>query len=452
MNRVSRKPTQICRAPQGRGEGAAVAVLWGVLVEASNFKPVARLDIAGGGQVSVLGDYAYVGHMDAPFGTSIVDISNPSRPKVVGEVRLETSDIHSHKARAIQGGDIMITNCERASRGFFRRGRDAVAMRDRLKGELGRDPTAAEIGAAGEWDPAVVPDLLEAGKVAFDTGGFRVWDIRDKANPKMLAHVNTGGDGSHRFDVDDNYLYISSGREGFVGNILQIYDISTAEKPELVSLWWLPGQNVGAGEVPTWKGTRNQLHHAMRIGNELWAGCWYGGVRGIDVSDISKPRTIAEYDYHPAFFHPTHTAMRPPFKVGGLDIVVVMDEEAEHEQGREHAFLWFFDISDGKSMKPISTFHVNEGDSPYSRNGGQFGAHQYQEHFGRPLLFGTWFSGGLRAVDFSNPYEPKETGYFILDPGIKGKNVQTNDVEADKRGLVYILDRFQGLDVVEYTG
>jgi hypothetical protein len=29
----------------------------------------------------------------------------------------------------------------------------------------------------------------------------------------------------------------------------------------------------------------------MRIGNELWAGCWYGGVRGIDVSDISKPLT-----------------------------------------------------------------------------------------------------------------------------------------------------------------
>jgi hypothetical protein len=264
--------------------------------------------------------------------------------------------------------------------------------------------------------------------------------------------VNTGGDGSHRFDVDDHYLFISSGRDGFVGNILQIYDILNPAKPDLVSLWWLPGQNVAVGERPTWKGTRNQLHHALRVGNELWAGCWYAGVRGIDISDIRRPRTIAEYDYHPAFFHPTHTALRPAFKIGGRDIVVVMDEEAEHERGREHAFLWFFDISDGNGMKPISTFHVNEGDTPFARNGGRFGAHQYQEHLDRPLLFATWFSGGLRAVDFSDPYQPEEVGAFIPDPGLKGKNVQTNDVDVDARGLVYVLDRFHGLDIVEFEG
>jgi hypothetical protein len=415
-----------------------------------HFKHLARVDIAGGGQISVVGDYAYLGHMDAPHGTSIIDVSNPSKPKVVSTIELETKDIHSHKARVIHDGKIMITNVERARRGFFRRGRDALALSQRLKAELGREPTAQEIATAGGYDPAIVPDLLQAGTVDFDMGGFRVWDISDKSKPKMIAHVKTGGDGSHRFDVDDKYLYISSGRDGFIGNILQIYDISNPAKPDLISLWWLPGQNVGAGEKPSWKGTRNQLHHALRVGNELWAGCWYAGVRGIDISDIRKPRTIAEYDYHPAFFHPTHTALRPTFKVGGLDIVVVMDEEAEHEQGREHAFLWFFDISDGKSMKPISTFHVNEGDTPYARNGGRFGAHQYQEHFDGPLLFATWFSGGLRAVDFSDPFDPKEVGSFIPEPGLKGKNVQTNDVCVDRRGLVYALDRFHGLDIVEF--
>jgi hypothetical protein len=420
-------------------------------VQVDNFKHVSKLDIPGGGQVSVHGDYAYIGHMDAPDGTSIIDVSDPANPKVTARIALETKDIHSHKARVIHNGDIMITNCERARRGFFRRGRDAVAAYDRLKNELGRDPTSDEIAATTGFDAAVVPDLLEAGKVAFDSGGFRVWDISDKANPKMITHVNTGGDGSHRFDVDDNYLFISSGREGFVGNILQIYDISNPAKPEEVALWWLPGQNVAAGEQPTWKGTRNQLHHALRIGDELWAGCWYGGVRGIDISDITKPRTIAEYDYHPAFYHPTHTALRPGFKVGGRDIVVVIDEEAEHEQGREHAFLWFFDITDG-DMKPISTFHMNEGDTAYARSGGRFGAHQYQEHLSAPLLFATWFSGGLRAVDFTDPFDPREVGYFIADPGAGKKTVQTNDVDVDDRGLIYVLDRFQGLDIVEFTG
>ncbi len=418
-----------------------------------NFKSVARLDIPGGGQVMVDGNYAYVGHMDPPHGTSIIDVSDPRKPRVVASIALEGNDTHSHKARVVQNGEIMITNCERARRGFFRRGRDAVAIRNRLETQLGHAPGNAEIAEAGGYDPAAVPDLLKAGAISYDQGGFKVWDVKDKANPKLISHVKTGGDGSHRFDCDGRYAFISSGHDGFVGNILQIYDIANPAKPEKVSLWWLPGQNIGAGEKPTWKGTRNQLHHAMRIGDELWAGCWYGGVRGIDISDITKPRTIAEYDYHPAFFHPTHTAMRPPFKVGGRDIVVVMDEEAEHEQGREHAFLWFFDITGGTGMKPISTFHVNEGDTPYARNGGRFGAHQYQEHFdGKPLLFATWFSGGLRAVDFSDPFDPKETGYFIPEPGPKGKNVQTNDVEVDRRGLVYVLDRFHGLDIVEFNG
>jgi hypothetical protein len=43
-------------------------------------------------------------------------------------------------------------------------------------------------------------------------------------------------------------------------------------------------------------------------------------------------------------------------------------------------------------------------------------------------------------------------GYFIADPGAGRKTVQTNDVDVDDRGLIYVLDRFQGLDIVEFTG
>ncbi|HCK07725.1 MAG TPA: hypothetical protein DHW01_05815, partial [Rhodobacter sp.] len=45
-----------------------------------NIKRIGHLDIAGGGQVVTQGDYAYIGHMDAPHGTSIIDISNPKDP------------------------------------------------------------------------------------------------------------------------------------------------------------------------------------------------------------------------------------------------------------------------------------------------------------------------------------------------------------------------------------
>ncbi len=50
---------------------------------AKNVKRIAHLDLAGGGQVFVKGNYAYVGHMDPPHGTSIIDVSDPRNPRVV---------------------------------------------------------------------------------------------------------------------------------------------------------------------------------------------------------------------------------------------------------------------------------------------------------------------------------------------------------------------------------
>ncbi len=40
----------------------------------------------------------------------------------------------------------------------------------------------------------------------------------------------------------------------------------------------------------------------------------------------------------------------------------------------------------------------------------------------------------------------------MADPSPGKKIVQTNGVEVDDRGLVYVLDRFQGLDIVEFNG
>ena len=50
---------------------------------ARNVRRIGHLDLPGGGQVVVDGDYAYVGHMKPPHGTSILDVSDPARPRVV---------------------------------------------------------------------------------------------------------------------------------------------------------------------------------------------------------------------------------------------------------------------------------------------------------------------------------------------------------------------------------
>jgi len=253
----------------------------------------------------------------------------------------------------------------------------------------------------------------------------------------------------HRFDMDASYAYISTEMEGFVGNILVIYDLARPGKPEEVARWWMPGQHTAGGEKPTWSGYKNRLHHALRVGDTMWAACWHAGLRVIDVSDIRKPATIGAYDYHPPFPEPTHTVLRVPFEVGGRDVAVVFDEEHDHVPGRLHAGMWVFDVSDVANIKPISMFHVSELDSPWSRIG-RFGAHQPAEHMEDTLVYASWFSGGLRIVDIKDPAAPVEVGHYIPEPAAGHKSPQSNDVDVDSRGLVYLLDRDVGLDILEF--
>jgi hypothetical protein len=78
-----------------------------------NVKRLSRLDLPGAGQVSVVDGYAYVGHITnrERLGTSILDVSDPRKPKLVSQIFLDDPDSHSHKARVI--GDLMIINHER---------------------------------------------------------------------------------------------------------------------------------------------------------------------------------------------------------------------------------------------------------------------------------------------------------------------------------------------------
>src|SRR4029434_3087165 len=69
---------------------------------ARRLKQVAWLDCPGGGQVSVDGTIAYVAHMKAPHGTSIVDGSDPAKPRVLATLEVPPHT-HSHKVRAVNG-------------------------------------------------------------------------------------------------------------------------------------------------------------------------------------------------------------------------------------------------------------------------------------------------------------------------------------------------------------
>jgi hypothetical protein len=425
---------------------------------ARNVRRLGHLDLPGAGQVTIAGRHAYVGHLPnrEQLGTTILDVSDPADPRIVATVMLDDPRSHSHKVRL--AGDLMIVNHERNPTAVGRRADELPRVRRELAAALGREPSRAELAGRLGVTEAAVSEIEQEAERGYRNGGFKIFDIANPARPIEIVHQRTGGIGVHRFDMDERHAYISTEMEGYVGNILTIYDIRDPRRPAEVSRWWMPGQHVAAGEVPTWTGRRHRLHHALRFGSEMWASCWHAGFAIIDVSDLARPRTIGACNYHPLFPEPTHTAMPVPMRLAGRRIALAIDEEDQAQsaveearrRGRAHACLLTFDVTDPAAIRPLAQFQVSELDSPFSRTGGaRFGAHQFAERMAGTLVHATWFAGGLRIIDVADPLAPEEVGFFIPEPAGGRAAPQTNDVALDGRGLIYLVDRHVGFDIVE---
>jgi hypothetical protein len=193
----------------------------------------------------------------------------------------------------------------------------------------------------------------------------------------------------------------------------------------------------------------------------MWASCWNAGFWIVDVSDLSKPKGLGTYNYHPLFPEPTHTVMPLRDRFKGRRIALAIDEEDQAQsaneeaarRGRAHACILSFDVTDPAAIKPLGQFQVSELDSPFSRTPtARFGAHQFCERMSGTLVHAVWFAGGLRIIDVADPLFPREVGHFIPEP-VAGKPApQSNDVALDDRGLIYVVDRWVGFDVLEYQG
>ena len=224
----------------------------------SGIRQVAWIDIPGGGQVVLDRNHAYVGHMDAPHGTSVLDVADPANPRVIATIDIPAG-LHSHKVRV--ANDIMVVN------------------RERTRGEM----------------------------PANDFVGLRIFDVSTPSKPRDICHWECAGMGVHRFTFDGRYAYISPELEGFVGTIVMILDLQNPTRPQEVGRWWMPGQWTAGGETPSWKGRNHRCHHPIRRGDRLYVSYWYGGGVILDISDMTKPRMISSLDWSPPFGWPTHT-------------------------------------------------------------------------------------------------------------------------------------------------
>lgn len=372
-------------------------------ISAKNVALVGHLDIEGGGMVDVRGNLAVIGHMGPPYATSLLDVSDPARPKVLSRIKTRPGT-HSHKARIC--GNVLVINVE-------------------------------AYGGAEE-------------------AGLALYDIADLAKPREVAFMrmgglDTGGTGVHRFQLDceRKLVYASGSADGFDGNFTMIIDVADPAKPREIGRWWVAGQHRAGGEKASGSGTSFRTHHPLRLGDRLYVSLWYGGFAILDVTNPARLRLVSHVNYHDVSGSPTHTALPGGHKIMGKDWLLVFDEQLGG--GDPPAFMRVFDITDEKRPVQVSSFRVPR--DPSGKTGGRFGAHQPHEYVANDnLVYAAWFSGGLRVIDISNPYRPQEVGHYIPKPDRGERFAESNDVFVDALGLVYLIDRSRGLDILKYTG
>jgi hypothetical protein len=328
----------------------------------------------------------------------------------------------------------------------------------------------------------------------FGGQGHEVWDVTDAASPVLLSRPSTGLADTHKswWECDTGIAYLVSGAPGWrVKRMAQIFDLSDPAKPVHIRDFGLPGQEPGAtGAIPA------DMHGPISTGprgNRVYFG--YGTDKGGVMQIIDREKLLngpkeptPENLRYPEIAklelsawngaHTTFPMLQMPIaefakdKDGGLrDIVMIVNEQIRNECQEARQMVWFADVTLEKTPTMISTFIVPEASGHFCDRGGRFGAHSSNESMAgvyyKKVAMVTYFNAGVRAIDVRNPFQPKEIGYYI--PAITeatdkrcvpidGKDrckvaIQTNNVETDDRGYIYIVDRANtGMHILELTG
>ena len=390
-------------------------------------------------------------------GTSIIDVTDPKKPQYL-------THIPGEEGKAEQGGAQMVRICSGAN----------LPKADKSKFYMLR---------------------------VFGNQAHEVWDVTDPAKPNLLTTIGKGLKGTHKnfWECDTGIAYLVSGNPQWRTNrMTQIYDLSDPSKPVFIRDFGLIGQQPGAGgPVPI------SLHGPISTGpkgNRVYFG--YGtnteGVLQIVDRDklLNGPKEptpenlllpqVTRLDLPP--MHGAHTVFPmfgvdiPEFANNYLgrvrDFIVVTDEAIQKECLEGRQMVWFVDITTETKPFGVASWTVPETKEKFCAKGGRFGTHSSNENmtplYYKKIMFFAHFNAGVRALDVRNPMNPKEIAYFIpalnkntvallTPPGqesalpfteaSKKRAIQTNNVEVDERGYIYIVDRANsGMHILELTG
>jgi hypothetical protein len=386
-------------------------------------------------------------------GTSILDVTDPRQPKYLAHIPGEPGKA----GRSEAGGAQMVRVCD---------GSD-LPHADKSKVYLLRP---------------------------FGNSAHEVWDVSDPANPSRLTVVVSGLRDTHKswWECDTGIAYLVSGAPGWrTRRMAQIYDLSDPAKPVFIRDFGLPGQQPGAtGPVPS------ELHGPISTGpkgNRVYFSYGPGSGGVMQIVDREKllngPKEPTDenllYPQVARLDLPPDAGAHTGFPLLGVeqaefsknkdgkvrDFVVVTGESMANECLETRQIVRIIDITGESKPFGVSTWTVPEASGNFCSRGGRFGSHSSNENFTpiyyKRVMFFAHFNAGVRALDIRDPFHPVEIGYYI--PAVTDKTgkrcvgtgaeerckvaIQTNNVEVDDRGYIYIVDRANtGLHILELTG
>jgi hypothetical protein len=409
--------------------------------------------------IAIVGDYAYVGsrtegetHKDS--GVLVVDIADPSNPRLVGQIGQPDESLYGISSRELRGipekNTLIVLNfscstwihdCHRDEERFPNTG--GVAEGDNLKFYDLSNPTKPQLISTyffGTYPGSGLRDKPHE---------FYMWRDPKDSDRILLFFATPGGPPS-----------------------LEVLDISDIHNVRILAQW--DGRDdANLEESP---GAPHGAHlHSLALsedGRTAYLAYEGAGFFMVDTSEIAENLASPEIklltpienrvDYSPPHPPGNHSAVKVPNR----DLVITTDEiyPAPILQGCPWGWMRVMNIEDVRKPFIQSEFKLPENNRnrcPDDKGPEWVSYTSHNPTVTENLVLVTWHSGGFRIVDISDASNPKIVGVYMPkplshvqteDPALGGHPVAMWSYPIIRNGLIYVIDLRNGLYILKYSG